>query len=58
MVNDKIFKYRTIEEQLSVIPKNYRYLVMERDKRSCSECSNTCNHIELYVTINSKDEFN
>jgi len=56
MVTDKIFKYRTIEEQILAVPKNYRYLVMERDKRSCSDCSNTCRSIELYVTINSRDE--
>jgi len=56
IVVDKILEKNTMEKQIEILPKNYRYLVMERDKRSCSECSNTCNSIELYVTIKTRDE--
>lgn len=52
----KIFQYNTTETQLSNIPKNYRYLVIERDQRSCSLCTNTHKDKKLYVTIKNKDE--
>ncbi|MGB6328534.1 MAG: HNH endonuclease signature motif containing protein, partial [Halarcobacter sp.] len=54
--DSKVFKYSSGQEQIKKIPKNYRYLVMERDKRKCTLCANDHTNKQLYVTIQNKDE--
>lgn len=50
-VQNKLYKYQKIEEQILAVPKNYRYLVIERDNRKCCCCSNDSSTSELYVSI-------
>lgn len=52
----KVLKHQSLNQQIKSLPDNYRYLVMEKNKRKCSLCENNNTNKELYVTIKDKHE--
>lgn len=52
----KIFKYQSLKDQIKKLPNNYRYLIMEKNKRQCTLCENSNANTNLYVTIKNKNE--
>lgn len=54
--DSKTFKHINLRCQLDSLPKNYRYLVMEKSNRKCQKCNNSSTNKQLFVTIKNKNE--